>query len=41
MQLSTDSVSPSPFAASNFGPGETATGRESVYDQYRIIRRNG
>jgi ribonucleoside-diphosphate reductase alpha chain len=41
MQLSTDSISPSPFAASNFDSGATATGRKSVYDQYRIIRRNG
>ncbi|MBU1979141.1 MAG: ribonucleoside-diphosphate reductase subunit alpha [Gammaproteobacteria bacterium] len=41
MQLATDSVSPSPFAASNFGSGEAATGNESLYAQYRIIRRNG
>ena len=41
MQLSTDSVSPSPFATSSFASGETATGRESVYAQYKIIRRNG
>jgi len=41
MQLSTDSVSLSPFSASSFGSDETATGRESVYAQYKIIRRNG
>ncbi len=41
MLLATDSVSPSPFAAPNYGSSDIPAGRESAYAQYRIIRRNG
>ena len=41
MQLATDTVSPSPFSASSFGSDESGASSESVYAEYRIIRRNG
>ncbi|MCE5182202.1 MAG: ribonucleoside-diphosphate reductase subunit alpha [Betaproteobacteria bacterium] len=39
MQLSADSVSRAP--AADFSYGDTSASRESVYAQYKIIRRNG